>query len=146
MCGYYFTLLTRFDNIDILTFRDVIKGLIGGRVNICSWKAGCLQHISFDASGNAFPCARYHSYPETTLGDIQKQSFSGILESKTTKWVHEGIAEGQAKCSECKWNVICGSGCPFLKYALYGTWSGRYVHCQPRQSLFNHVQNRIFKK
>ncbi|MBU1177193.1 MAG: radical SAM protein [Patescibacteria group bacterium] len=132
--------------IKIRTFRDAIKGLIGGRVNICSWKAGCLQHISFDASGNVFPCARYHCYPETALGNIQEQGFSGILESKTTKWVHEGIAEGQAKCIKCKWNAICGSGCPFLKYALHGNWSEQYVHCQPRQVLFNHVQKRIFKQ
>lgn len=81
-------------NIRIRTFKDVIKGLIGGRVNICPWKDGCLQHISFDASGNAFPCARYHCYPETRLGNIHQHTFPGIMETSVTKWVHQGIAEG----------------------------------------------------
>lgn len=133
-------------NIKIRTFRDTIKGLIGGHVNICSWKAGCLQHISFDASGNAFPCARYHCYPETRFGNINQQAFAEIMESPTTKWVHRGIADGQEKCKGCKWNPICGSGCPFLKYALHGTWNGHYVHCQSRQALFEHVKKRIFKQ
>jgi len=133
-------------NIKIRTFRDTIKGQLGGKVNICSWKAGCLQHISFDSWGNAFPCARYHCYPDTKTGNIVDQSFLEIMSSEKTKWVHNGIASGQERCKECKWNSICGSGCPFLKYALHGDWNGSYVHCQSRQALFNHVYNRIFKK
>lgn len=131
--------------IKIRTFRDAIKGQMGGRVNICSWKAGCLQHISFDASGSAFPCARYHCYPETKMGNIEQQSFAEIMESATTKVVHEGIAHGQESCKDCKWNSICGSGCPFLKYALHGSWDSPYVHCKSRQALFAHVRSRIFK-
>lgn len=133
-------------NIKIRTFRDAIKGLIGGHVNICSWKAGCLQHISFDSSGNAFPCARYHAYPETSLGNIKTMDFQDIMGSQTTQRVHKGISDGQSQCEDCKWVSICGSGCPFLKYALHGTWNGSYVHCQPRQALFRHVKKRIFKK
>lgn len=133
-------------NIKIRTFRDVIKGQLGGRVNVCSWKAGCFQHISFDSSGNAFPCARYHCYPETKMGNIMDQSFSEIMMSDRTQWVHEGIITGQQKCTSCKWNPICGAGCPFLKYALHGDWNGSFVHCQPRQTLFRHVCDRIFQK
>jgi uncharacterized protein len=133
-------------NIKIRTFRDAIKGQLGGKVNVCSWKAGCLQHISFDPEGNAFPCARYHCYPETKTGNISNQSFSEIMASAKTKWVHEGISLGQQKCQNCEWNSICSSGCPFLKYALHGSWNGPYVHCQSRQALFRHIHNRIFKK
>lgn len=133
-------------NIKIRTFRDAIKGQIGGKVNVCSWKAGCLQHISFDASGNAFPCARYHCYLETKMGNINKQTFSEIMTTPETQKVHTGIAEGQAKCRGCKWNHMCGSGCPFLKYALYGSWNGPYVHCDSRKALFEHVKSRIFKQ
>jgi len=133
-------------NIKIRTFRDAIKGQLGGRVNICSWKAGCLQHISFDVAGNAFPCARYHCYPETKMGNIMAQSFPEIMSSSKTRWVHDGIAAGQQKCKNCQWNPICGSGCPFLKYALHGSWDGPYVHFQSRQALFYHVHDRIFQK
>jgi uncharacterized protein len=131
-------------NIRIRTFRDAIKGQLGGRVNICSWKAGCLQHISFDAAGNAFPCARYLSYPETRMGNINEMTFPEIMQTAATQRIHHGIATGQEKCKGCKWNSICGSGCPFLKYALYGSWDGPYVHCQSRQALFEHVRKRIF--
>lgn len=131
-------------NIKIRTFRDAVKGQLGGHVNICSWKAGCLQHISFDSSGNTFPCARYHCYPETNMGNINQMSFAEIMASKTTKFVYQGIARGQEKCRPCKWNQICGSGCPFLKYALHGTWDAPYIHCQSRQALFNHVQRIIY--
>jgi uncharacterized protein len=130
--------------IKIRTFRDAIKGQLGGRVNICSWKAGCLEHISFDSQGNAFPCSRYHCYPETNMGNILEQGFAGIMASEKTRWVHEGIALGQKKCEKCKWNPLCGSGCPFLKYATYGSWDGPFVHCQSRKALFNHVQKRIY--
>lgn len=133
-------------NIRIRTFRDAIKGQLGGKVNICSWKAGCLQHISFDASGNAYPCARYHCYPETRMGNIHKMKFAEILETAMARSVQQGIAHGQEKCKKCKWNAVCGSGCPFLKYALHGNWDGPYVHCQPRQALFAHVRKRIFKQ
>lgn len=132
--------------VKIRTFRDAIRGQLGGRVNICSWKAGCLQHISFDASGNAYPCARYHCYPETRLGNIQDQSFGEIMETITAKWVRQGIADGQDRCRSCKWNQICGSGCPFLKYALHGSWDAPYIHCQSRQALFQHVRTRIFQQ
>ena len=132
--------------IQIRTFRDAVKGQMGGHVNICSWKAGCLQHISFDARGNAYPCARYHCYPETRMGNIEEMSFSEIMMTPTTQWVHQGIKSGQDKCKGCEWNPICGSGCPFLKYALHGHWDGPYVHCRSRQALFAHVRERIFKK
>ncbi len=81
-------------DIVIRTFRDAVKGILGGKVNICSWKAGCLQHISFDASGSAFPCARYHSYPETNMGSITEMNFSDIMQTPTTKKVYQGIADG----------------------------------------------------
>lgn len=132
--------------IRIRTFRDAIKGQIGGRVNICSWKAGCLQHISFDSIGNAFPCARYHCYPDTIMGNILDDGFAGIMTSEKTRWVHEGIASGQEKCRDCEWNHICGSGCPFLKYALHGTWEAPFVHCQSRKALFSHIRSSIFNK
>lgn len=132
-------------NIRVRTFRDAIKGQLGGRVNVCSWKAGCVQHISFDASGNAFPCARYHSYPETCMGNIGELSFSDIMATPVARWVREGIATGQSQCRNCKWQPICGSGCPFLKYALSGNWEGHYVHCKSRQALFEHVRKRIFR-
>ncbi len=131
--------------INIRTFRDAVKGQLGGKVNICSWKAGCLQHISFDAAGNVYPCARYHSYPETRLGNIQEITFPEILKTKKADWVRQGIADGQERCAPCKWNSICGSGCPFLKYALHGSWNAQYIHCQPRQALFSHVRERIFQ-
>jgi len=133
-------------NIRIRSFRDAIKGQIGGKVNICSWKTGCVQHISFDASGNAYPCARYHCYPETRMGNIREMTFSDIMTTSVAAWVHQGIQTGQDRCRDCQWNAICGSGCPFLKYALHGHWGGTYVHCQSRQALFEHVRKRIFKE
>lgn len=131
--------------IRIRTFRDAIKGLLGGQVNLCSWKLGCLHHISFDVSGNAFPCSRYHCYPETMFGNINKMGFTGIMENQATKLIHENIIIGQNKCKNCEWEKICGSGCPFLKYALYGKWDAPYVHCKSRQTFLKHVKQRIFK-
>ncbi len=133
-------------NIRVRTFRDAIKGQIGGHVNLCSWKAGCFQHFSFDSSGNAYPCARYHCYPETVLGNINEQDFVEIIEGTAIKHIHQSIGKGQDKCESCKWYSMCHSGCPFLKYALYGTWEGPYIHCQFRQAFFAHVKERICKQ
>lgn len=119
-------------SIKIRTFRDAIKGLLGGKVNICSWKEGCLQHISFDANGQAFPCARYHCYQETSMGDLNNHTLNTIMQSQKSKWVHDGIAYGQNQCRSCDWNHICGSGCPFLKYALHGKWDAPFIHCKSR--------------
>ena len=133
-------------NIRIRTFRDSIKGQIGGHVNLCSWKAGCFQHLSFDSLGNAYPCARYHCYPETILGNINRQDFVEIMEGAAIKRIHQNIEKGQDKCKFCKWYDMCHSGCPFLKYALHGTWEGSYVHCQFRQLFLAHVKKRIYKQ
>ncbi len=133
-------------NIRIRTFRDSIKGQIGGHVNLCSWKAGCLQHLSFDSLGSAYPCARYHCYPETILGNINEQDFMEVIDGTMIERIHQNIKKGQEKCKPCKWYEMCHSGCPFLKYALYGTWEGYYVHCQFRQSFFAYVKKRIYKK
>jgi len=130
--------------IRIRTFRDAIKGQIGGNVNLCSWKSGCSQHFSFDSLGNAYLCARYHCYPETILGNINKQQFSDIMSSPTIDRIHQSIMDGQDRCMSCEWYQMCHSGCPFLKYALHGTWSAPYVHCQFRQVFFQHVKKRIF--
>lgn len=62
------------------------------------------------------------------------------------KWVNASIAEGQKQCQVYQWYDMCGGGCPFLKYALNGTWQGTYVHCRSRQALLRHVQHRIFVK
>jgi len=132
-------------DIRVRTFRDAIKSQIGGHVSVCSWKAGCAEHLSFDASGNAFPCSRYHCYPETCMGNIHAMSLQDILHTPTAQWVVQGIQAGQARCDGCKWKKNCGSGCPFLKYALNGAWDSPYVHCRTRQALFEHIRERIFQ-
>jgi len=130
-------------SIRIRTFKDGIKGQLGGHVNVCSWKGGCLTHISLDPNGNIFPCGRYHCYPETSFGNLNQSSLAEIMESSKTKTIHRLIAEGQKECVGCKWYKICNSGCPFLKYAINGHWGGRYIHCRSRQALFTHIRERI---
>lgn len=130
-------------DIKIRTFIDAIKGSLGGQVAICSWKMGCLQHISFDSFGNAFPCARYHCYPETSFGNIVSSSFQSIMEGDKMKSIFSSIAEGQSKCQPCQWKSMCGSGCPFMKYAIYRDWSAPYIHCNFRKQLFSYIQSQM---
>lgn len=136
-----------FDHADpaikIRTFKDGIKGQLGGRVNVCSWKGGCLTHVSLDPDGNVFPCGRYHCYPETSFGSLNNLSFSGIMDGAKTRSIHAQIAEGQKECAECCWYPICHSGCPFLKYAVNGHWGGSSIHCQSRKVLFSYIRKRI---
>lgn len=130
-------------SIKIRTFRDGIKGQLGGKVNICSWKGGCLNHISVDPMGNIFPCGRYHCFPETNFGNLNDFSISEILEGLKTRCIHQAISDGQKECVGCRWYSICHSGCPFLKYAINGHWGGHFVHCHSRQKLFAHIRKRI---
>lgn len=129
--------------IKIRTFKDGIKGQLGGKVNVCSWKGGCLSHISLDPAGNIFPCGRYHCYPETSFGNLNLNSFAEIMDGEKTCNIHRQIADGQKECSECRWYPICNSGCPFLKYAINGHWGGKFVHCGSRQALFSHIRQQI---
>lgn len=130
-------------NLKVRTFRNAIRSEVGGRSNICSWALGCLKHISLDESGNVFLCARFNVFPETSFGNISKDSLKNILSSNQTKRIHKEITNGAAECRVCEWQKACGSGCPFLKYAIQGKFDGSFVHCVVRKTLFEHIKKNI---
>lgn len=132
-------------NIKIRVFRDVLLSEMGGQPNVCSWKLGCLKHISFDENGNVFPCARFNVFPETSFGNIAENSLADIMDGDRTKKIYQEIAKGAEKCQSCEWQKACGSGCPFLKYAIHGKFNGQFVHCETRKALFRHIRERIWK-
>jgi len=131
--------------INIRTFKDVLLSEMGGQPNVCSWRLGCLKHISFDELGNVYPCARFNVFPETSFGNIMVNSLDEIMSSTRTKKIHAAIVNGTAECQDCEWQKACGSGCPFLKYAIYGKFDGKFVHCGVRQALFKHIRQRIWQ-
>ncbi|MFH1235999.1 MAG: radical SAM protein [Parcubacteria group bacterium] len=130
-------------NIRIRTFRETIKGMIGARNGVCSWNGSCLNNISIAQDGRVFPCSRYHSYPEMTYGTLGPNTLEELMTSPSTISTREGIARAQDQCPDCRWFPICHSGCPFLRYAIAGTWDAPYVHCSSRQALFAHIEKRI---
>lgn len=132
-------------NLKVRTFRDVLLSEMGGRPNICSWRLGCLKHVSFDEFGNVFPCARFNVFSETSFGNIIENSLEDILSGSHTKQIHKAIADGATECQSCEWQRACGSGCPFLKYAIHGKFDGSFIHCGVRKALFRHIRQSIWR-
>ncbi len=129
--------------IRIRTFRIILKTELGGEPDICSWKLGCLNFISFDNFGNAYLCAKFHAYPETSYGNVVENSLEEILESPKVKAMHKTIAESQKKCQGCKWLSACGGGCSFIKYAFYKRFDAPFIHCEVRRAIFDHIAKKI---
>jgi len=129
--------------IRIRTFRVILKSELGGEPDVCSWKLGCLNFISFDNFGNAYLCAKFHAHPETSYGNIMENSLEGILKSPKVKTMHKAIIKGNKKCQSCKWLSACGGGCSFIKYTLYKRFNVPFIHCEVRQAMFEHISKRI---
>lgn len=131
--------------IKIRMFRDVLLSEMGGQPGICSWRLGCLKHISFDELGNVYLCARFNVFPETSFGNIMQNSFAKIMLNEHTVKIHKEIINGMAECQKCEWQKACGSGCPFLKYAFYGKFDAPFAHCEIRKAIFKHVRQSIWQ-
>ena len=129
--------------IRIRTFRIILKTELGGEPDICSWKLGCLSFISFDSLGNAYLCAKFHAYPETSYGNVMEDSLEELLKSSKVKAMHKMITKSQKKCQSCKWLSACGGGCSFVKYAFYKKFDAPFVHCEVRQAMFEHIAKKI---
>ncbi|MHA1305280.1 MAG: radical SAM protein [Candidatus Heimdallarchaeaceae archaeon] len=129
--------------IRIRTFRIILKTELGGEPDICSWKLGCLNFVSFDSFGNAYLCAKFHAHPETSYGNVMKNSLEEILKSPKVKAMHKTISESQKKCQSCEWLSACGGGCSFVKYTLYKKFDAPFIHCEVRQAMFKHIAKKI---
>ena len=127
-------------SIRIRTFRDIMKGLLGGKTRVCSRTGTCTNMISVDAEGDVVPCGRYHCYPETKYGNLRHESLQSMLSSEKRENMKRQIKDAQEQCRHCRWFSLCNSGCPFLKYAVYGAWKAPYVHCRSRMKLYSHIQ------
>ena len=130
-------------DIKIRTFRTMLKSLVGGSPSICSWKSGCLTFISFDIDGNAYLCAKFHVYPETSYGNIMEKSLNDMIENPRVKTMHREIVEAQKSCSDCRWLRGCGGGCSFIKYAFHKKFNAPFEHCGIRSSLFEHIERAV---
>jgi len=129
--------------LDIRTFRDVLRSLVGGQPYVCSWRGSCSWIVSVNERGEVYPCARYHGLPDTSLGSLTTDTLSDLIRGRKHQELRLRMESGQQDCRTCRWLSACGGGCPFARYALRQDFSSPYYYCRSRQLMFEHISRRV---
>lgn len=86
-------------------------------------------------NGDIYSCVRGQGTDDFYYGNIFNDTVESILETgvRKIKLIHNQM-ELPAECCDCKYLVICKTGCPFVKYQQT---QGKSYTCQLQQAIYH---------
>jgi uncharacterized protein len=98
----------------IKLFDDLINLLADGSVNACGLVGKCSPQMVVEADGSVYPCD-FYCIDSYKVGNLATQNIEDILNDKR---MYEFLSRDRDKmqlCTACKYNRICGGGCPKMR-------------------------------
>jgi len=121
-----------------------VKGLIGGKPQMCSFSESCLNKmITIHPDGGVAQCGSFVEN-KYILGNIYKKSLLKILQGNKCldlKKVREAAYINN--CRECEYGSICKGGCREAAYVNTKNYSSAYPYCEARKLTFEYIRDRL---
>ena len=128
----------------ILPFSEIVRSLINGRVNTCSFSDnGCHNVLSLGHDGSLYSCGRLAEDEEFAMGNINDCTFEEALDSAFGQMRRKREQHIIAECGDCEFLNICHGGCAQEAYALSGDYFKKTPFCTIFKRLFTHVKDDL---
>ncbi|MCX6813577.1 MAG: SPASM domain-containing protein [Candidatus Azambacteria bacterium] len=102
-------------SVKIRIVDNFLQGLLGGKVEICTFARNCGHHLLVEVSGDVFICGRNANNERFHVGNIIREEISDITASQTFQKIAEQMGCVSEICEKCKWLNLCKGGCNYYK-------------------------------
>jgi uncharacterized protein len=124
-------------------FDSVLHTFVGLAAPECTLLEECGTYVVIEHNGDAFSCD-FFVEPDWLLGNIMKDSLSGMLNSPKQAAFGARKKKVPPECYDCQWLKHCRCGCPHnWQYVDKNQWSNRY--CLSYKMFFEHSHGRLQK-
>lgn len=96
--------------LSIRSFDNILQMLLGYPPESCSMNGRCSVNPVIEADGSVYPCD-FYVLDQWNLGNINKDDFNQIINSKTAEKFIEISNSLPSKCLKCHYLPICRGGC-----------------------------------
>lgn len=135
-----FLLWKALDNpkIKVRIIDNFLQGLLGGKMELCSFAKNCGHHMLIEYDGSAFICGRNANNENFYIGNIADVSLNKILDSerfhRITSQMHS-VARS------------CNSGCSYYKMLFsYNLQSQTEYFCEGYKIILAELENWLHKE
>lgn len=94
---------------------NFLQGLLGGRVELCSFAGNCSRHLLVETNGDMFICGRNANNPKFCVGNAAQTTINEIIASGAFQETSAQMRRFPETCEKCKWFNICKGGCNYYK-------------------------------
>ena len=105
-------------SVKIRIIDNFLQGLLGGKVEICTFARNCGHHLLVEVNGDIFICGRNANNERFRVGNIIRGEISDIATSQTFQKITERMGCVSKICEKCKWLNLCKGGCNYYKTLL----------------------------
>lgn len=117
---------------------DMIRSLITGSSNICTFKGECYKFLAVEPDGSITICGRWDA-SDISLGNVYDNTIDemyDLLQSRFLKY-RKGV---YSKCQECRFFSICRGGCSYLGYTRRLKVDDKDYYCEAYKRIFAHIE------
>lgn len=115
LCDLFDEWNKNWKNVSIRLFNSILYYLINKKPNICTMKKNCNSYFVVEYNGDIFPCDFFVT-KELKLGNIIKNSFNEMIQSKKFRDFGLKKKAWNEKCSICKFIDLCAGDCLKHRY------------------------------
>ena len=126
-------------NIDIRSFSQAVRGLLGDRPTLCTMSGNCLTHLAVSSTGEVYPCDWFMGDRDYRLGNVLESTVPEIYESRERMRFVSQCELARSTCQSCRWWSMCNGGCAYQRYRPGEPLGAASSFCQSRNALFEHV-------
>ncbi|MCQ2431141.1 MAG: SPASM domain-containing protein [Clostridia bacterium] len=105
--------LSRGEYRSVKFFDDIFNLLLYRNVTACGLTGSCAIQMIVEADGSVYPCD-FYAEDGWKLGNLTQNSPDVLMNGETAKKFLTRKKPVPALCTACKWQKLCGSGCPRL--------------------------------
>lgn len=106
--------------IKIRIIDNFLQGLLGGKMELCTFSRNCQSHILVETNGDTYLCGRNANNQSFFIGNALNDSFQNIQKSELFKSIANRFNAIPENCRNCKYINICKGGCAYFKFLLSG--------------------------
>lgn len=123
---------------------NFLQGLLGGRMELCTFARNCSHHLLVEVNGDVFICGRNANNPKFYVGNIPQSKLIDIIASDAFQGLSKKMPQTSEVCERCKWFNICRGGCSYYKLlASDGFEPNVEYFCEGYKMILTELENWI---
>jgi len=131
-------------SVKVRIIDNFLQGLLGGKVEICTFARNCGHHLLTEVAGDVFICGRNADNKKFYVGNIMRKKISNIITSQTFQKITGQMKNVSEVCEKCKWFSICRGGCNYYKTLLiHDSIANTEYFCEGYKMIIEKLENWI---